>query len=368
MNKVNWIELGGAPIRNDDWKFDQDAVRDALKGVSSFLGANALLNGCVPSPSGGGHVFTSGYVLINGEVLFVPAVTAPIPFDEDGNYFQIQESNVSPDGDIVMENGNAVNIYKQRIAVIGYDSDSLPPNAITWLSAYNNRFTKKAYDAVMSETIFPQKGMFWKRLSGAPLTISSGIVDFDSRNGNFARVTTNNSTLQDINLSLSGGLQPILFALKVVGTGWLKIQHGGIVCPDARNHYFKQNDIVMFMSDGGSPTSVTHLLSIGDADSGWHTVGASGEPAYAVGVTGNLRFKKEGNYVVLDGVINILPGFNELVFTFPISCAPLSLSLFNIVSLVATGASADNSGELRVYGTPPSGSVIFITNVRIPLD
>lgn len=382
------MELGGAPIRNDDWKFDQDAVRDALKGVASVLGANALLSGCVPSPSGGGYVFTQGYVLINGEVFFVPAVTTPIPFDEDGNYFQIQESDVSPDGDVVMENSDFVNIYKQRIAVIGYDANNLPPNAISWLTAFNNRFAKKAYNAVMAETIFPQKGIFWKRLSGAPLTIVSGVVNFDSKNGNFASVTTADSTIEDINLSLSGGLQPILFALKVIGSGYLKIEHGsGIICPDARNHYFKQNDIVLFMNDGGIPTAVTHLVSIGDEDSGWHEV--TSVPAGWSAV--DLRYRKRNNSVVIDGRVQIvdlaLLGSSGVIFKLPADYVParskyLAAMRFNSTPSIGIGAGCivvnglehPNPGTVGnvvinpVYGDSLTGSDVYYLQLQIPLD
>ncbi len=75
-----------------------------------------------------------------------------------------------------------------------------------------------------------------------------------------------------------------------------------------RNHFFKQDDIILFMNDGGSPTSVTHLISKGDADSGWHDV-----TTYGTGAAGFMpipvRYKREGNSVIVDGTATFTMGF-----------------------------------------------------------
>lgn len=373
MNKVNWVALGGAPLRNDDWQFEGDAVRIAIKGLGSVLGLNALLSGCVPSPSGGGYVFTSGYVMINGEVCFVPAITSPIPFDEDGNYFQLVESDVSPEGDVVMEDGSNANIYKQRIAVIGYDPDTLPPNSISWLAAYNNRFNAKALAAVVNETILPQKGLFWRRLN-ASLNIVSGAVSFDNKNGNFAVINTNNSTLQNILLSLSGGLQPCLLALKVVGTGYLKVEHGGIKCNGQRDHYFYDGDVILFINDGAALTDTTHMISEGESDV-WHVVGAAGEPSYDVGVGAAtyspLRFKKEKKYVLIDGAVEIGGSFAEIVFQLPVGYKPNRHSYINLYKISGgeyAYGQVQTNGIVRILSPANMGNSFSFSTIRIPLD
>lgn len=359
-------------MRNEDWQFEADAVRDALKGIGSMLGLNAILSGCVPSASGGGYVFTQGYVLINGEVLYVPAVTAPITFDEDGNYFQVQEADVSPSGDIILENANSANIYKQRIAIIGHTGGSLPANSIAWLSAFNNRFNAKALSAIISQTLLLQKGIFFKRLP-TTLSIAGGQISFDSEVGNFAQVSISNSTLNSIDLSLSGGGNAYLFALKLTGTGYLKVEHGAIICPGGRNHFFKANDIVLFMNDGGSPTATTHLLSIGDADSGWTVASSLGTGTSLTGGL-ELRYRKDGNYVVIDGSVTFTSGFSGLIFTLPAGYRPARFSR-SIVALLSSPAQTWASCSVATNGdvSIPSAGInindtLYFQAIRIPLD
>lgn len=373
MNKVNWMQAGGVPLRNDDWQFEADAVRTALKGLGSVLGLNALLSGCVPSPSGGGYVFTSGFVLINGEVCYVPAVTSPITFDEDGNYFQLVETDVSPEGDVVMEDGSNANIYKQRIAVIGYDPDTLPPNSISWLTAYNNRLNAKALAAVVNETILPQKGVFWKRLN-APLDITSGAVSFDNKNANFAVINTNNSTLQNINLSFSGGQQPCLFALKVAGTGYLRIAHGALKCNQQRDHFFNVGDVILFINDGLTPTDAIHLISEGGSDV-WHYVGHPGEPSFYFGCdtnyTNRFRFRKDGNYIVLDGIVTKTSnGFSGQVVQIPYF-SPVSAKHFlavNINTDTPVSCLFTTNGLLHIRTSIALNESVSFSNVKLSLD
>jgi hypothetical protein len=367
MNKVNWLQLGGVPLRNDDWNFEAEAVREALKGIGSMLGANALLSGCVPSPSGSGYVFSEGYVLIHGEVCYVPAVTVPIPFDEEHNFFQIIENTVSPDGDVILENGLPANIYRQRIAVIGYDPDNLPPNSISWLTAYNNRFSAKALAAVVSQTILPHKGIFWRRANSA-LSIVSGTISFDNAAYNFAVVNTNHSTLQNINLTLAGGQQPCLFALKVAGNGFLKVEHGAIHCNGQRDHYFDVGDTLLFVNDGQTLSDATHLVNEGESDV-WHTVPVTDYGAGVAGALNGLHFKIENDTLLIDGAVSIqnkvtfVAGGNRIC-TLPASHRPVSLKRFCVAQYDAT---ATEPVKTAVADIAPNGEV-KISSSGAPAD
>lgn len=374
MNKVNWLELGGAPLRNDDWDFEAQAVRDALKGLASVLGANALLSGCVPSPSGGGTVFTEGYVLLSGEVCYVPAVVSPIVFDEDNNYFKLVESDVSLDGEVVMENGNNANIYKRRVANLVYDAGGIPPNSVDWLTAYNNRFNAKALAAVVNEIIFLQKGMFWKRLPGS-LNIVSGTVVFSSNSGNFSVINTADSTLQSINLSTSGGGQPFFFALKIAGTGWLKVEHGSIKCNSQRDHYFKPGDIMLFVNDGAVGGDQTHLVSVGDSDV-WHDVTVYGDGIAPL--LGGVRYKKEDSFLVIDGAVQVtdhsLFVAGSKIFTIPILPAKMNRVVVGFFSATDTPpthsevCTVDGAGVWAALKIFANGDAYYFNTVRIALD
>lgn len=379
MNKVKWMELGGAPIRNDDWNFESNAVRDALKGIVKMLKGDALLGGCVPSPAvppATGYTFTEGYVAIDGEVYYVPAVTVPITFDEDNNFFKIEETSVVPDGDIVMEDSSSANIYKRRIATLNWDDPmNWGPGTRAWEVCYNNRFDALALNAVVGSTLYFEKGLFIKRYASA-LSVSSNSISFDNRLYNAITITTNNDELQTINLSIRGSAQ--YFFAKVSGTGYLKVKHGTIACNGQRDHYFKPGDVLLFFVDGTLPTSNVCLVTNGDEDV-WHKV-----TSYEAGCTGSvslgeLRYKKQGNMLVLDGVVEI----DKMTFTgdvcvLPANYRPVIGGLFLVFTLdttntpptyFTTGSMIGSTGLLRVSITDyPIGEKYSFSGISIALD
>lgn len=381
MNKVKWMELGGAPIRNDDWNFESNAVRDALKGIAKMLKGDALLGGCVPSPAvppATGYTFTEGYVAIGGEVYYVPAVTVPITFDEDNNFFRIEETSVVPDGDIVMEDSSSANIYKKRIATLNWDDPmNWGPGTQAWEVCYNNRFDARALAAVVSSTLYFEKGLFIKQITPA-LSISANNVSFDNRAGNYITINTNNDELQTVNLYISGGKSHYFFA-KVTGTGYLKVKHGTIACNGQRDHYFKPGDVLLFFVDGTLPTSKVCLVTNGDEDV-WHSV-----TSYEAGCTGDsllgeLRYKKQGNRLVFDGVVEVT---SKMTFTgdicvIPPDYRPIIGCQFLVFTLdttntpptyFTTGSVIGSTGMLRVSITDyPFGEKYSFSGISIALD
>lgn len=377
MNKVNWLQLGGAPIRNDDWQFEADAVREAIKGLGSILGDNALLSGCEPSLVGTQFTFSAGYVLISGEVYYVPAVTTPINFDGVHNYFQINESSVTPEGDVVMEDTMPANIYRQRIALLVYDLSGTPPNSIPWAEANDHRLPQMILDTVLGDNLKLKHGLYFKRLTNA-LDINLGEVTFNANNGNFAIINTNDSTLTNILGTYISG-SPFLFILKVAGNGYLKVQHGTYIkCNYQRDHYFKAGDVLLFINDGGIST-VTHLISIGDEDV-WHEVTSYEAGCTGSALLGGLRYKKQGNMLVLDGVVEVT---SKMTFTgniciLPPNYRPIIGKLFLLFALDTTGtpvnyytAGSVNGSTGMMYANvtdPPIAEKYSFSGISLALD
>jgi hypothetical protein len=81
MNKL-LIPNGGMPLEGDDFRWEQDGVRDALKGILHYFsaphGGNIILSGCQITLVSGNAVVTEGYALINHEVCYVPAQTVAV--------------------------------------------------------------------------------------------------------------------------------------------------------------------------------------------------------------------------------------------------------------------------------------------------
>jgi hypothetical protein len=81
MNKL-LIPNGGMPLEGDDFRWEQEAVRDALKGIVHYFAApssgNLILSGCNITFGGGNAAITTGYVCINYEICFVPAQTVAV--------------------------------------------------------------------------------------------------------------------------------------------------------------------------------------------------------------------------------------------------------------------------------------------------
>lgn len=79
MNKLDLSFLGGHPITLDDLEFLQNALTEGIKGAISpfqFGGSDpVILAGIIGTISGLNTNFTAGFIVVNGEVYYVPAAT-----------------------------------------------------------------------------------------------------------------------------------------------------------------------------------------------------------------------------------------------------------------------------------------------------
>lgn len=70
------------PLEGDDFRWEQEGVRDAMKGMLHYFAnpysGNIILSGCQISFSAGNAIVTEGYCCINYEVCYVAAQTVAV--------------------------------------------------------------------------------------------------------------------------------------------------------------------------------------------------------------------------------------------------------------------------------------------------
>ena len=119
MNKLTTINNGGFPVFLDDLRWVENANFIAFKGVLSMLGSDAfnviVLSGCVRSVVGSTVSFSTGYVVMNGEIFFVPAHSFT---DDSFEYWTITES-FDANGDKTFFNAVTNQTYLIRTATGG---------------------------------------------------------------------------------------------------------------------------------------------------------------------------------------------------------------------------------------------------------
>jgi len=149
MNKLITTPNGGFPLRSNDFRFIDESVRDAFKGVLSLLNMSAneavILSGCNRTLALATVTWSPGYIAFQGEVLYFAGATYTIP--EAGRYWDI-ETTTNPAGDKILKNGNPHSAYQVREAVIR-DSAGHAPSGYT-----DVRFVKRAWQKIRDQ--FPQ--------------------------------------------------------------------------------------------------------------------------------------------------------------------------------------------------------------------
>ncbi len=102
MNKVNY-QPEGQPRYHDTAVYLQNSILEAFKALSAPYGGNCIHGGLVATPSGSNFIMSSGYVSLDGEVLWFPGQTiigvsptilkivVDITYDPSG-YFEFQDN------------------------------------------------------------------------------------------------------------------------------------------------------------------------------------------------------------------------------------------------------------------------------------
>lgn len=130
MNKLITTPNGGFPLRSNDFRFIDESVRDAFKGVVSMLYSNNVMNneavilsGCTRVLDG---VFTNinpGYLSIGGEVCYFPGASGLLLLN---NMYWDIDVDYDTDGDKILKNGNPHQAYQTRVAKISFALITVP--------------------------------------------------------------------------------------------------------------------------------------------------------------------------------------------------------------------------------------------------
>jgi len=83
MNKLNGVQVGGFPVKMDDFAWMANGIIEAIKGLMSTYGIAddiiIILSGCKKTEASGIVTIAEGYVSRGGEIMYVPehSFTAP---------------------------------------------------------------------------------------------------------------------------------------------------------------------------------------------------------------------------------------------------------------------------------------------------
>jgi hypothetical protein len=142
MNNLKTTDLGGFPLKLDDFRFINNAVLEAFKGMMSMYDIAdshaVILSGCTRTSSSGTTSIAQGYISIGGEICFVPAHSYPDPTLGQNEYWMI---DVSYDlaGYKHFQNTDPHNTYEVRVGKI--QVSNIVPAGFTTYDNTKNVFT-----------------------------------------------------------------------------------------------------------------------------------------------------------------------------------------------------------------------------------
>lgn len=367
MNKVNWMQAGGVPLRNDDWQYEQDAIVEAIALLNrGLLGDNYRLYG-VNLSFVSGISWTEGAVVLEGEIYRVPA--GSLPANLGNNYIEVLVSD-EPSGDVVLENGSSANIHKRRVATIASYAtpqpitssrfnitvllQSLPTKIIDVIAGNNNAFTKAQYFAVGGSTFLSgtltvdTDGNLYYPLMGSG-NIITAISSAGYPNGSWIVVVPNvlGGTSSQIGVSASSSIQT-----SNNGTYW-----------------FNGLEPLFFVRVANK----WHLLNRGTEAVSWSNSGIVYEP----GVTGALRYiEQPKGWIAVDGYVGkSTSSINELLLTLPAAIRPATMQrliLHGYSLIVGTDnlpipVTIDVDGTLVIHHSYVTPFTLYLSGIRWPV-
>lgn len=134
MNKLETSLLGGHPLTLDDFTFLQEAVHDGFKALSNILSdpnnpslePSYIIKGCEKTlQSAGIWQINAGYIVISGEVCYVPQHTVSFSDEADPLYWIIEQSAVAP-SPVEYRDLQLQEVHLQRIAKVSTTTSLLP--------------------------------------------------------------------------------------------------------------------------------------------------------------------------------------------------------------------------------------------------
>lgn len=386
MNKLKTTDNGGMPFQLDDLRWIDASVREAFKGLASFIGTNSILSGVTETVASNIREYNTGFVLIDGEVYIV---TSTSTVNTDTNPFIYIEPVITydPTGLETFQDSNQYDTYEIRKAsVIAYAT------AQSGKILYSDfvRATQTIAKFVEGYLLRYTKRQDWAQGSANPGTAGDQLFRVNPSTGNsFAiDITLSNPNMKGMG-SIGAGDAALpfpagtLIALEFTGTGQVVIEHSpgytGGICDFNTNgisYLFKAGEVALFKAKAGGQLVLMNGHRTADW---WHVVGAPNEPAFQntflqqPGSTGvpepTVAFTKEGDWVTIKGCV-IHANYNTsnlTAFTLPAGYRPSHLRAFSCMDEISADVfevvirpdgkvdllrAASNGNNLRVFLDP----------------
>lgn len=196
MNKLKTTDLGGFPVKLDDFRFAHSGIQEALKGIISTYGIEdstaVILSGCVKTMHFSTVNISEGYISIGGEICYAPAQSYEAPEFGYFDYWMI-ESSFDTNGLKQFQNLSMNNTYEVRIGKVQI-SNSIPSgfssvsSVKTVLEIIKDNISYVPSGAIMmwagSIASIPSGYRLCDGTSGAPDLRSRFILGYDPTNVN----------------------------------------------------------------------------------------------------------------------------------------------------------------------------------------
>lgn len=193
MNNLKTTDTGGFPLKLDDFRFVNNAVLEAFKGMMSMYDVTdshaVILSGCARTSVSGTTSIAQGYISIGGEICFVPAHSYPTPSVGQNEYWMIDVS-YDTSGNKTFQSTTSHNTYEVRVGKI--QVSNTVPAGFTIYANTKNVFTLMKEGVGMfpgiivmwggSVSAIPSGWRLCDGTGGAPDLRSRFIIGYDSTN------------------------------------------------------------------------------------------------------------------------------------------------------------------------------------------
>lgn len=187
MNKIDFTQPDGFPLKAETLGFMQEAYQQALYGLAQLAGVgNIIVSGCTDN----GSTVTSGWIYINNELFYFQGGTK--------STYIIVDETITTDTN---QGGATVNRYFYRSLKFGTSTTQFDFSSLERVESLSGLRTKLWLSYFESAIIL--SGCSVSNVSGGNLTISSGVAMLDN---------------QFINVPSYNGAYPVYFGLGVWST------------------------------------------------------------------------------------------------------------------------------------------------------
>jgi len=152
MNKLKTIENGGFPFVLDDLRWMDLGIRNAFLGIfSAFNSDNGfIVSGCVKTIDTGTVTITEGYIVLSGEIYYLPTQSYS---EAVAGEVEIVSIDLSYDvnGNKIFQNGSNNSTYEIRNVKVEKVATPAPVDSIFFLTI--NKLISDSFNLADSKTI-----------------------------------------------------------------------------------------------------------------------------------------------------------------------------------------------------------------------